>query len=69
LKKLLFTVLVFSGCAKGQINVSAIEGSIADVTARHDQYVTADTTLTADAKANYLRSSALLNAIVAEAKK
>lgn len=62
-------LLTSTGCAKHTISVDAIDSLITIVSARHDAYIDADKTLDAGKKADYKRSTALLNAVVAEAKK
>ena len=58
-----------SGCgSKGMIQASAVDTSMRVVASRHDAYVAADDTLTAEQKATYLRSSEIVVRVLDEAK-
>lgn len=66
---LLVTLLAFAGCtANGKISADAIDSSVTAVCDRHDAYVSDDPRLSDADKATFLRSSALLKKVVAEAK-
>ncbi len=66
---LIIPMLALASCATDMIRVGAIDGPIERITARHDQYVRDDESLSGDEKEIYLRSSELLNRIIEEAKK
>lgn len=69
MKKLAFVLALFlAACSQGMINVDALEGLVEPVAARHDAYVEADDSLDVAAKADFLRSTAILRDILAAAR-
>lgn len=66
------TLPFMTGCTKGTIRVGAIDGSVSDVCDRHDKLLRGELkveSISAADKETYLRSSAILKAVVEEAKK
>lgn len=62
-------LICFVGCKGGMISVDAIDGSVQKVSDRHDAYVNADLSLSADQKRTFLRTTELLRLVLEEAKK
>lgn len=62
-------LLLLAGCASNMISVDAIKGSVEAVSARHDAYVEADDSLSADERSIFLRTTELLRRILEEASK
>jgi hypothetical protein len=69
LAMLVCVAVLAPGCTwqRGQINVSAIQDSVVDITARHDLYVKDDPALDDLTKGVLLRESELLRRVVDEA--
>lgn len=65
---LTLSLLALSACSSGMIHVDAINGLVGPITARHDGYVQNDPALSEELKSDYLRSSAILRAVLEEAK-
>lgn len=67
-KWLAVLLVCLGGCAGNMISVDAIEDSVAKVAERHDAYVNADATLSAEDKALYLRTTEILRGVMEAAK-
>ena len=62
-------LLCLAGCQRGYILAEAIEPVLVRVAARHDNYVQNDEKLSTPQRETFLRSTELLRAMVAEARK